>query len=142
MAERDALETALRALRARDRSARELDERLVARGFSAEERERALASLERTGLLDDVRFAEARARSLAARGAGDALIRHALNGAGIAADSVESALAGLEPEEERARRIVGRRGPGPRTARYLLAKGFARDVVEGVVAEGGEQELR
>lgn len=138
---RTAVDTALRALRHRDLSARELDERLRAKGFAEPERDEALATLERTGLLDDVRFAESRARSLAARGAGDRAIRHALRLSGVSSDVVEDACAALEPEAERAAAIVARRGAGPKTARYLRGKGFSDDVVSAVVAGLGGEEL-
>ena len=136
-----AVEAALRALRHRDLSTRELDERLRAEGFGEPEREAALESLARTGLLDDGRYAAGRARSLAARGAADAYIRHALRSAGVGADELEDALAELEPERERARAIVVRRGAGPKTARYLRGKGFPEEVVAAVVAGAGEDEL-
>jgi regulatory protein len=136
-----AVDTALRALRHRDLSARELEERLRAKGFDETDREDALATLERTGLLDDARFAETRARSLAARGAGDRAIRHALRLAGVAGDLVEEALQGLEPEAERAAAIVARRGSDPKTARYLRGKGFSEDAVAASVAAAGDEEL-
>jgi regulatory protein len=130
----DALEQALRALRHRDRSTAELDARLAQRGVGAEEREQALETLERIGYVDDERFARTRAEQLAARGSGDALIRHDLEGRGIASEHVEAALTSLEPEHERAARIVERRGPGLKTARYLAARGFGADALEAVVA--------
>ena len=136
-----AVEAALRALRHRDLSARELDERLRTKGFGEEARQEALETLVRTGLLDDARFAEARARSLAARGAGDAAIRHALRLAGVEASALEDALATLDPEEERARAIAGRRGFGPKTARYLRGKGFSEEAVSGVVAGETADEI-
>ena len=46
----------------------------------------------------------------------------------------------LEPETARARRIVERRGPGPKTARYLLGKGFGEDSIS-VVAAASTDEL-
>jgi regulatory protein len=138
---RSAVETALRALRHRDLSARALDERLRERGFDEPERERALESVVRTGLLDDARFARSRARSLAARGAGDALVRHALAGAGVAADLVEEALSELEPEPDRAAAIVAQRGASAKTARYLRGKGFSEEAIGGVVARAGRDEL-
>ena len=140
-AEPTAVDAALRALRHRDLSTRELEERLRAKGFDEAERNDAVATLERTGLLDDVRFAEWRARSLAARGAGDRAVRHALALAGVPGDVVEQALEALEPEHERATAIVSRRGTGPKTTRYLRAKGFSEDVVAGVVAASSGDEL-
>src|SRR5688500_101679 len=70
-----ALEVAARALRARDRSTLELEHRLEARGISPAARELALETLSSAGLVDDARFAAGRARALAERGSGDALIR-------------------------------------------------------------------
>jgi len=136
-----AVDVALRALRHRDLSARELDERLQAKGFEESDRDDALATLERTGLLDDRRFAENRARSLAARGAGDAAIRHALATAGVASELLEDVFETIEPEAERARSIAARRGASPKTARYLSGKGFSEEVVAGVVAGRSADEL-
>lgn len=137
----EAVDTALRALRHRDLSARELDERLRAKGFGESARDEALETLARTGLVDDARFAEARARSLAARGAGDAAIRHALRLAGVKDSVVGDALATLDSEEHRAAAIVDRRGMGPKTARYLRGKGFSDDVVSGLVAGESAREI-
>ncbi|HXF97125.1 MAG TPA: RecX family transcriptional regulator [Gaiellaceae bacterium] len=131
-----AREAALRALARRDLSVHELERRLAERGFSEEERAETVEALVRTGLLDDARFAAARAQALAARGAGDALIRHDLAAAGVAPELVEEALAALEGEEERARALVARRGAGARAVRTLLAKGFAPEVA---AAAGGEE---
>jgi len=90
--------------------------------------------LERLGLLDDGRFALERARVLAERGKGDAAIRFDLEGSGVSASAVEEALARLDPERERAERLVGRRGATPATARLLAGRGFDEDVVAAVVA--------
>lgn len=137
----DALESALRALRHRDRSAREIDRRLADRGFGSAERERALETLRRTGLLDDDRFARSRAEALAGRGAGDELIRHDLGAAGIEPELVAAALESVGPELERAQRIVEARGPGPKTARYLQGRGYSFDTI-AAVASGEAGELR
>jgi len=138
----EALECALSALRHRDRSAYEIERRLAERGFPEVERERVLETLRRTGLVDDSRFAQARAASLAERGSGNALIRHALVDAGIDRDEVDEAIARLEPEAERARRIASARGGGQRAARYLQGRGFAYDAVMSAVAVDGEDALR
>jgi regulatory protein len=135
--ETDAFETAVRALRAADRSAAELAQRLERRGVGEAEREQALERLERLGYVDDGRVARRRAEQLAGRGSGDALIRDDLERRGIAAELVEEALAGLEPERERASRIVAERGPGARTARYLASRGFGEDAVAALVAPQG-----
>jgi SOS response regulatory protein OraA/RecX len=128
----EALGTALRALRHRDRTRESLRERLAARGAPLQAQEEALEALERAGLVDDARVAESSARALAERGYGDAAIRFRLEGEGLSAGLVAEALAGLEAEPERALRLVERRGEGPKTLRWLAARGFAEATVEEV----------
>jgi SOS response regulatory protein OraA/RecX len=139
--EQEALEAALEALRYRDLSESELERKLADRGFAEDTRSEAVSTLKRTGLLDERRFAEGRARSLAARGAGDAFIRDALERAGVPDDVVDDALAALEPESQRASAIVARRGTDAKSARYLAAKGFAADTIEDVIASARREEL-
>ena len=129
-----ALRTATTALQRRDRSARELEQRLDQRGIAPVERERTLATLRSAGLVDDGRFARERARTLAARASGDALIRDDLERRGVVQGEIAAALAGLEPEAERAAAVVSRRGYGAKTARYLASRGFGEDAVALSVA--------
>jgi len=126
----DALARAVRALRPRDRSRSALDERLEQAGVPAAAREEALGTLERVGLVDDARVALQRAAALAARGFGDAAIRYDLEHEGLAGELVEEALAGLDPERERARALVERRGADARTGRWLAGKGFEAATIE------------
>ena len=126
----DATELALRALRHRDRSRRELDERLERAGIAADDRSQALDHLAAAGLLSDERFAEERARGLAARSASDQLIRADLGRHGIAEDVVERVLAGLPPEVERASEAFARRGADSKALRYLAGKGFSAESLE------------
>lgn len=137
----EALDCALRALEHRDRTQLEIEEHLRARGFSDAECARAVATLRRTGLVDDERFARSRAASLAGRGAGNALVRARLIEAGVTKDDVDEAIATLESEAMRARRIVATRGASAKTARYLYGKGFSEDVVSGAVADGAGGEI-
>jgi SOS response regulatory protein OraA/RecX len=130
----DALARAARALRPRDRSRRALEVRLTGAGVPARAREAALGTLERVGLIDDARVAVQRAEALAGRGFGDAAIRYDLEQEGLAAELVEEALAGLEPEPERARALVERRGAELRTVRWLAARGFDAATVEDVLS--------
>lgn len=136
-----ALGTALKALRHLDRSAAELEGRLRTNGVAPAERERALVTLSRVGLLDDERVARARAGVLAERGNGDELIRHDLERRGIPSAAIEVALAALRPEPERAAAILARRGSSLGTARYLAARGFGEDAVESAVAWEGDEEV-
>ena len=135
----EALRRALRALTARDRSRRSLDDRLGAAGVPARPRREALETLERAGLVDDDRLAAARAQALAERGYGDAAIRFDLERQGLAGESVAAALAGLEPERERARRLGEQRGRDARAARWLAARGFDAAAVEDAVGGFAEE---
>jgi SOS response regulatory protein OraA/RecX len=135
----EALLVAGRALRSRDLSRRRLAERLeltVPPQAAAE----SLATLERAGLVDDERVAQARAGALADRGWGDEAIRHRLRAEAFGELVIGEAVDGLEPERERARRLIERRGPGPRTARYLSGRGFGEDAVEAALGAAFGQE--
>jgi regulatory protein len=138
---REGLEQALRALRHRDRSTSQVDRYLAERGVESDERVEILQTLARTSLVDDRRFAETRASSLAERGAGDARIRHELVHAGLDRDLIDDVLEALPAELERAERIVARRGSSPKTLRYLAGKGFSEEVVRAVVARSQEEPL-
>ena len=111
----DPTEVALRALRHRDRSRRELEQRLAQAGIPADER-----------------FATGRARTLAERGAGNDLIRTDLRRRGVAAEAVEEAITELEPEDVRAAELYERRGADAKALRYLARKGFSQDVLTGI----------
>lgn len=137
----DGLERALGALKRREHSSAEVERYLADRGVDAGERDEILATLTRTSLVDDRRFAEARASSLADRGAGDARIRFELARAGLDHELVEAAIEALPSETLRAERVVARRGPGPKTARYLAGKGFSEDVIHTVVAQSRDEPL-
>jgi regulatory protein len=125
-----ALDVAKRALARRDHSERGLRERLARGGIELDDAETAVRTLRDAGLLDDARFAAQRARALAERGRSDRAIRFDLESQGVDRDLVAEALAALEPERERAARVVSRRGSGPKTARLLVQRGFDPDVVE------------
>jgi SOS response regulatory protein OraA/RecX len=126
----EALGLATRALRTRDLSQRELQAQLERRGVPGRAAEESIGMLTGAGLVDDARLASNRAERMAERGYGDAAIRHDLERRGLSADIAEEALRALEPEEDRARRIVAERGAGARTARYLAARGFAAEALE------------
>ena len=130
----EALAAATKTLRHRDASAKRLAQRLEAASVAPAARADALDVLERAGLVDDARFAERRADGLAERGFGDEAIRHDLEQQGVPSELREQAVAALPDEIGRARAIVARRGPGPKTARYLAAKGFGEEVVEAALA--------
>jgi regulatory protein len=127
----EAVDAAVRLLKHGDRSRAELDTRLTAKGIDTEALSDALETLERVGAFDDSRTASLRAATLAERGYGDAWIRAELERRQLPA---EAALAELEPERERAGRIVAQKGGGAATARYLARRGFDEDTVEAAFA--------
>src|SRR5207302_11056927 len=86
-------------------------------------------------------FAEGRAAALSSRGAGDALIRDALERAGVAVEVVGEAIDALPREAERARAVAERRGGGARTARYLNAKGFSRETIAELLVRESPDEI-
>lgn len=134
MTDVDPVEIAARALRHRDRSRREVEERLTKAGVDAGRRAEALDTLERVGYVDDERLARARAGALASRGYGDEWIRHDLARHGVDGEAADAAITALEPERERAAAAIARLGPGPKTAAHLGRKGFGDDAVELAVA--------
>jgi SOS response regulatory protein OraA/RecX len=129
----EALTVAAGALRHRDLSRRALEARLAGRSVAPAERGRALQVLERAGIVDDARFAGARAGALAERGWGDAAIRADLERQELSDELIRSSLGALVPEAERARALVARRGGGVATARWLGRKGFGVDAIETAV---------
>jgi SOS response regulatory protein OraA/RecX len=129
----EALSWAVRALRRRDLSRHTLEERLRNAGMTAEERRAALTTLERAGLVDDGRFASARAAGLAERGYGDEAIRWTLEREGIDPELARLSIAALAPEQDRAAAVVEQRGGGPATAAYLARRGFAEEAVADVL---------
>jgi regulatory protein len=136
----DPVEVAVRALRHRDRSRQQVEERLERAGVDEERQADTLEKLERVGYLDDVRFAASRAAALAARGYGDEGIRQLLQGEGVATEAADGAVETLAPERERAAHLVARLGASARTASRLQRKGFGGESVElaagGAFAEG------
>jgi regulatory protein len=136
-ADPDPIEIAARALQHRDRSRRQLDERLARAGVDDAGRAKALETLERVGYLDEGRFARTRATALAERGYGDEGIQQILEQDGLSRAEATDAIAELEPELERAARLVARLGPGPKAAARLARKGFGEEAVEAAAAEVG-----
>ena len=129
-----ALGVAGRALARRDLSEQRVHERLARAGIAPAGADEAVGALRGAGVLDDRRFASARAAALAKRGLGDAAIRFDLERQGIPAPALEAALSEVEPERDRAERIVSRRGGGTATARYLGRRGFGEEAVEAAAA--------
>jgi regulatory protein len=133
LAEARARELAGRALARRELSRCELERRLARARVEPRAGERAVEALERVGVLDDARVAFARAQALAERGYGDAAICARLAAAGIGEPEARAAVAILEPEDERARRLVSAERDLARAARTLARRGFDPGTVESIL---------
>ena len=101
--------------------------------MNQDDRAAALETMQSLGWQDDVRFANDRAALLAERGRGDDAIRWDLEERGVSRDHIETALAALDPEHERATALAERLGGGTNAARALAAKGFSVDAIEAAV---------
>ena len=129
-----ALAAASRSLAATDRSRRALEQRLASAGHSAAAREETIASLARAGAIDDTRLAESRAELLARRGYGDAAILADLRRRLIEPETAASAVAALEPEPDRLRRVLEGEVVTPALLRRLSARGFSRTALGEVAS--------
>jgi SOS response regulatory protein OraA/RecX len=119
-----ALDTAGRILRASDQTRAGLSERLAGRGVREPDRQAVVEAFVAAAIVDDGRFARARAALLARRELGDEGIRAELEGRGIPDSLIDDALAELEPESARLAQIFERDGVTQRAATRLSRRGF------------------
>ena len=139
---------ALKLLNRRDHGAREIAERLVARGFQRSAAEQAVEGLRQERLVDDGRFAEHFVAYHANRGRGPVGIAHRLREAGVAPEAIAAAVdAGAADWRRRCaevrRKRFGAKLPATwaekgRQARFLTQRGFSADHVRAAV--GSEHE--
>ncbi|MFZ0342810.1 MAG: RecX family transcriptional regulator, partial [Gaiellaceae bacterium] len=129
-----ALTKATRTLAVSARSRRELEQRLARAGHAAAAREEALAALDRAGLVDDARLAEGRAELLARRGYGDTAIRADLRRRLVGPEAMAAAVAALEPEPARLRRLLEAQDVTPALLRRFAGRGFSRDALDEVAS--------
>jgi regulatory protein len=118
----------------REHSRQELERKLAVRGFLDEVVSRALAELERTGALADVRFTDSFVRSRIAKGQGPQRIRAELAQRGIADDEADDGLRAADVDWLATIRAVRAKRFGPdlprdyaeraRQARFLQYRGF------------------
>jgi regulatory protein len=132
-AARQALEAGMKALSRRELSRNELLAKLERSGLRSEDAERAISQLVAAGYQSDERTAEERCRVLGSRLYGDLAIRHDLERRGIAEESIDSALAIIEPERSRAAALARRTGDPTKLARTLHAKGYTQDTIEATL---------
>jgi regulatory protein len=132
---------ALRHLSAREHSRVELARKLAPHTEDPDELERVLDELEARGFLSDARFVESVVHRRASR-LGAARVKQELLAKGIAGEQVRAAVLQLQASEfDRAVAVWRQRFGAPATdareharqVRFLLARGFAADVVRRVV---------
>lgn len=114
---RRARERALTLLSVRDHAAGELYEKLR-RSFEEPDAAAAVAEMRRLGLLDDEKFARARARSLAQKNRSARAIRADLLAKGVDAQTAAQAAAGYAPD-------------GVAACRALIEKSYRRKLEAG-----------
>ena len=97
-----AYERALTFLEKRDRTEREVHDKLTGSGFSEEEAQTALDRLRGAGLVNDEDYAERYLGALAAKGRGRLRISSEMRRKGLPEELVRNAIEdGLSPEDER-----------------------------------------
>lgn len=137
--EPDLLEMAARILQSRDHSRQELRRKLLARGAPEEALDPLLQDLAGRGWLDDQRFARQFVREKSRRGLGRLRLLEELSRRGIDRDLARGILdeeeCGDEGQraEDLARRRAGLGKPEEGTARFLLRRGFAPEVVRAAL---------
>ena len=139
---------ALKLLNRRDHGARELAERLVARGFSRPAAETAVEGLRQERMVDDGRYAEHLVVYHANRGRGPVSISHRLREAGVPAETIAAAVDADSADWRRRCAEVRRKRFGAnlpatwaekgRQARFLSQRGFGADQVRAAV--GGDED--
>lgn len=152
-AEPSAWDAALRLLGVRARSRAEIAQRLARREFDQSTIDDVLARLEASGLIDDDEFAREWAQSRHRySGRGRLALRRELRTKGVAPETIDTALAEIEPEDERdqaaalatkklASSSLDLTDPDDRVKAYrrlagvLGRRGFPPDVISSVVSE-------
>ena len=138
---------AVALLARRDYSTRELRSRLKERGYLENAIEPVLIDLEETRKLDDARYGANVVASRSGRALGPARIRQELKRKGVAAETIDQALAGGEgepaPDFIQLARQARTRKFGPelptdwkeraRQARFLQYRGFSNDHIRAAL---------
>jgi regulatory protein len=136
----EALAHAQRLVASKERSTRDMNERLVREGYSQDISDEVVSRCHRCGLIDDSRFAEQFVNRKIASGWGKERIGRELGRHGIEPPEVEHALGGLEPslEIERAlsllmKRTISDKNPYQTAMRHLISKGFGYEIAKSAV---------
>jgi regulatory protein len=141
---------ALKLLNRRDYGARELSERLVARGIEPASAAAAVAQLVTEKLVDDARYALHFVAYHANRGRGPLGIRHKLREAGVSPEQVAAAIDADSTDwkkrcAEVRRKRFGEKLPANwlqrgRQARFLSQRGFSADQIRAAIGQGFDED--
>ncbi|MCG6935239.1 MAG: recombination regulator RecX [Proteobacteria bacterium] len=144
-ATRPVRETAMGLLANREHSTRQLQDKLLARGYSSEEVAEALQTLTRDGLLSDARFVEAFVYSRRQRGSGPLKIRAELHQRGVDDELIDAWLDERDPDWLTRAEAARCKKFGPalpvdfrdkaRQARFLQYRGFSADQTRQVLRD-------
>jgi regulatory protein len=137
-----ALARIVRLVDVRDRSVKEMRERLGREGYDEQVVDEALERAVNCGLLDDERFAKSYCRGKLRSGWGAERIRCELRRFGIEPDEFEYMLTEFSDEQDQVSRAVTAlhrhrsHAKNQREAayRFLLAKGYATSVIQSALA--------
>lgn len=138
----EALSYAKRLLKFRARSKRELEERLLHRGFSDQTVQNAIENLERSGLIDDEKFAYLFAYDmLVVQGFGPYRIKAKLKQLGISQTVIENVLDKVMKEVDLAcllKKIVKlHKVENEKIQEFLYRRGFSTEYLQAFDIEGG-----
>jgi regulatory protein len=141
---------ALKLLNRRDFGSRELERRLVDRGFTAAAAQAAASALLDEKLLDDGRYARHFVSYHAERGQGPVRIAYRLREAGVAADDIAAAVDPDAAEWRRRCAEVRRKRFGGalpatwaergRQARFLSQRGFSTDQIRAAIGKDLDED--
>jgi regulatory protein len=141
---------ALKLLNRRDYGARELCERLVARGFEAKTAQDVVTRLVAEKLVDDARYALHFVAYHANRGRGPLVIAHRLRQAGVSADGIGAAIDANDADWRRRcaevrRKRFGAKSPATwaergRQARFLTQRGFSAEQIRAAIGKDFDED--
>ncbi|SFC29088.1 regulatory protein [Polaromonas sp. OV174] len=137
---------ALRYLAAREHSRAELERKLSVHEETPGQLAQVLDELQAKDFINEARVVESVINRRASR-YGAARVRHELQGKGLGAEAVASAMDSLKATElERAREVWRKKFDGPafdaagraKQMRFLVARGFGGEVIRRVVSQVDE----
>ena len=138
-----ALNSALRILTGRDHSKYELTQKLIRKGFTLEDTERAVAECERLDYINDERTSQVYIRQLSSKGYGLKRIRLEMSKKGLSDDVIQNILAEAisdldEPKSaeqilrkniRRFEREIDPKKKRAKVYRFLYSRGFSQDTI-------------